>query len=111
LKVCSVGSNGYRLNVTTGTISALSGIGNDSARLQFTAAIQPGNSGGPLLDRSGATVGVVTSSLSHVAALDIGGFVRQGINFAIRKEMAIAFLEIHGVSVEVMEEPGEIYSF
>jgi S1-C subfamily serine protease len=96
---------GTGLNVTTGTISALSGIGNDSARLQFTAAIQPGNSGGPLLDRSGAMVGVVTSSLSDVAALEIGGFVPQGINFAIRKEMAIAFLEIHGVSVEVMEEP------
>jgi S1-C subfamily serine protease len=96
---------GTGLNVTTGTISALSGMGNDSARLQFTAAIQPGNSGGPLLDRAGAMVGVVTSSLSDVAALEIAGFVPQGINFAIRKEMAIAFLEIHGVSVEMMEEP------
>jgi S1-C subfamily serine protease len=95
---------GDGLNVTTGTISALSGINNDSTRLQFTAAIQPGNSGGALVDRTGAVVGVVTSKLSDLAALQGGGFVPQGVNFAIRKEIAIAFLETQGVSLEAMEE-------
>src|SRR5262249_21842283 len=68
---------GDGLNVTTGTISALSGIKNDSTRLQFTAAIQPGNSGGALVDRTGAVVGVVSSKLSDLAALGGGGFVPQ----------------------------------
>jgi S1-C subfamily serine protease len=95
---------GDGLNVTTGTISALSGIKNDSTRLQFTAAIQPGNSGGALVDRTGAVVGVVSSKLSDLAALEGGGFVPQGVNFAIRKEIAIAFLETRGVSLEPMEE-------
>jgi S1-C subfamily serine protease len=95
---------GDGLNVTTGTISALSGLGNDSTQLQFTAAIQPGNSGGPLVDRTGAVVGVITSKLSDVAALKAGGFVPQGLNFAIRKEIAIAFLETQGVSLEPKEE-------
>lgn len=99
---------GAGLNATTGTVSALSGIGNDSARLQFTAAVQPGNSGGPLLDRSGAMVGIITSSLDDAAALVIGGFLPQGVNFAIRKEVATAFLEIHGVPLEMMEEPGHM---
>jgi serine protease Do len=68
---------GDGLNVTTGTISALSGLGNDSTQLQFTAAIQPGNSGGALVDRTGALVGVVASKLSDMAALKGGGFVPQ----------------------------------
>jgi S1-C subfamily serine protease len=94
---------GDGLNVTTGTISALSGIGNDSTQLQFTAPIQPGNSGGALVDLTGALVGVVASKFSDTAALKQGGFVPQGVNFAIRKEIAIAFLETQGLSVEAME--------
>ena len=51
------------MNLTTGTISALAGIGEDTRMIQFTAPIQPGNSGGPLLDQSGHVVGIVTSKL------------------------------------------------
>jgi S1-C subfamily serine protease len=94
---------GDGLNVTTGNISALSGIGNDSTKLQFTAAIQPGSSGGALVDRTGAIVGVIVGKFSDVAALKGGGFVPQGVNFAIRKDIAIAFLETQGVSLEPME--------
>jgi S1-C subfamily serine protease len=95
---------GDGLNVTTGTISALSGLGNDSTRLQFTAPIQPGNSGGALVDRTGALVGIVASKLSDAEALKGGGFVPQGVNFAIRKEIAIAFLQAHGVALEPSED-------
>jgi S1-C subfamily serine protease len=99
---------GDGLNVTTGTISALSGLGNDSTRLQFTAAIQPGNSGGALVDRAGALVGVVTSKFSDTAALKIAGFVPQGVNFAIRKEIAAAFLESQGISLEPIGEAADM---
>ena len=51
-------------NVTTGTVSALAGIRNDTRFLQVTAPVQPGNSGGPLLDQSGNIVGVVESKLN-----------------------------------------------
>jgi hypothetical protein len=86
------------------TIRQFSGLGNDSTQLQFTAAIQPGNSGGALVDRGGALVGVVASKLSDTVALKGGGFVSQGVNFAIRKEIAIAFLQAHGVSLEPSED-------
>jgi S1-C subfamily serine protease len=95
---------GDGLNVTTGTISALSGLGNDSTQVQFTAAIQPGNSGGALVDRTGALVGIVASKLSDAEALKGGGFAPQGVNFAIRKEIAIAFLQAHGVALEPSED-------
>jgi S1-C subfamily serine protease len=98
---------GDGLNVTTGTISALSGVGNDSTLLQFTAAIQPGNSGGPLVDRAGAIVGVVASKFSDTIALKVAKFVPQGVNFAIRREVASAFLESQGISLESMD--GDTY--
>jgi S1-C subfamily serine protease len=39
--------------VTTGIVSSLSGLQNDSRFLQISAAVQPGNSGGPLFDTTG----------------------------------------------------------
>jgi S1-C subfamily serine protease len=44
--------------VTTGIVSSLSGVLNDTRFLQISAAVQPGNSGGPLLASSGDVVGV-----------------------------------------------------
>ena len=38
--------------VTTGIISSLAGLFNDTRFLQISAPVQPGNSGGPLLDTS-----------------------------------------------------------
>jgi hypothetical protein len=56
------------------------------------------------VDRTGALVGVVVSKFSDTTALQHGGFVPQGINFAIRKEIAIAFLDTQGVALEPMED-------
>src|ERR1700728_2671273 len=50
--------------VTTGIVSSLSGILNDTRFLQISAPVQPGNSGGPLLDMSGHVVGVVSAKLN-----------------------------------------------
>lgn len=36
------------INVTTGTVSAIAGLNNDTRMIQFTAPVQAGNSGGPL---------------------------------------------------------------
>ena len=42
--------------VTTGTISALAGLGNDRRNIQISAPVQPGNSGGPLVSEHGSIV-------------------------------------------------------
>src|SRR5262249_6859258 len=46
-------SNILSPNFTSGNIAALSGPKGDTRFLQTSAPIQPGNSGGPLLDMSG----------------------------------------------------------
>jgi S1-C subfamily serine protease len=50
--------------VTTGIVSSLSGLLNDTRYLQISAAVQPGNSGGPLLDSGGNVVGMVSAKLN-----------------------------------------------
>jgi hypothetical protein len=84
--LASVLQNG--LNVTRGNVSAMAGIGGDRSLIQITAPVQPGNSGGPLLDMGANVIGVV------VAKLDA-----ENVNFAIQQSVARAFLESNGVRV------------
>ena len=85
-------------NVTMGNVSALAGLGDDAKLLQFTAPVQPGNSGGPLLDGAGNVIGVVVSKLNAVRAADLTGDIPQNVNFAIKVALVRTFLDIHGVS-------------
>jgi S1-C subfamily serine protease len=92
---------GSGLKVTTGNVSALTGVANNnSGELQFTAPIQPGSSGGPLLDSSGLVIGIVSSKLSEAAMIRAAGSLPQNINFAIRSQAIDAFLASNGVERE-----------
>lgn len=85
------------LNVTRGSVSSTKGLMGDSITMQISAPIQPGNSGGPVLDATGSIVGVVVSKLDALAVADIVGDIPQNINFAIRGEIAKLFLYQNGV--------------
>ena len=85
------------LNVTSGNVSALAGPGDDAKRLQITAPVQQGNSGGPLLDGAGNVIGVVASTLSATHAAGMTGATPQNVNFAIKGAVVRSFLDIHGV--------------
>ena len=85
------------MNVTSGTISAMSGLGGDTRFFQMTAPIQPGNSGGPLIDRNGMVVGVVVSKLDVVKVLRETGDVPQNVNFALSLGTLRSFLDANGI--------------
>lgn len=86
------------LNVTTGVVSGLAGLERDADVFQFSAPLQSGNSGGPVLDQSGRVIGVATYSLDEWAELDRTGSLPQNINFAIRTDVIVRFLERSGVT-------------
>jgi S1-C subfamily serine protease len=74
---------GLTHSLTAGVVSATdrsipTGRGELSGLIQFDAAVNPGNSGGPLLNRAGQVVGIVTA-LANPANQDF--FV--GIGFAV----------------------------
>ena len=68
--------------------------------LQVTVPVQPGNSGGPLLDAAGNIVGVVTSKLNALAVALVTGDVPQNVNFAIKDSVVRTFLESNGIAFE-----------
>ena len=55
---------GLDAKVTKGIISSLTGIGGDKDLYQMDAAIQPGNSGGPVADETGNIVGATVSQVN-----------------------------------------------
>ncbi len=86
------------VNFTNGMISSVAGMNNDSTNFQMTAPVQPGNSGGPVLDQSGNLLGVVVARMSDVAAMNATNTVPQNVNFGIKSEVTTSFLRINGVT-------------
>lgn len=61
---------GDEIKLTTGIISSRTGFQGDVALYQISAPIQPGNSGGPLFDKKGNVIGIV--SAKHSGAENVG---------------------------------------
>ena len=86
-------------NFTSGNITANAGLNDDGTKLQFSAPIQPGNSGGALLDRSGNIIGVVVATVDALKFAGATNRLPQNINFAIKASVAVHFLQSHAVMV------------
>lgn len=85
-------------NFTRGTVTATAGLNDDSRHLQISAPVQPGNSGGPLLDESGNVVGVIVAKLNALKVAIVTADIPQNINFAIKASIAQSFLESNNVT-------------
>ena len=94
--------------VTTGIVSSLSGTMNDTRMLQISAAVQPGNSGGPLLDTNGLIVGIVAAKLDAFRVLRATGNIPENINFAIKTGAIRDFLDNSVVAYETTSPGGEL---
>jgi hypothetical protein len=87
----------HGVKVTTGNISSLAGMNDDTRMVQVTAPIQPGNSGGPVLDDGGNVIGVVRSTLGTMATAVETGKIPQNMNFAIKASIARVFLDSNNI--------------
>ena len=85
------------VNFTNGLVSSVAGMDNDTTEFQMTAAVQPGNSGGPVLDAAGKLLGVTVARMNDVAVLVATASVPQSVNFGIKGEVAASFLRVNGV--------------
>lgn len=75
---------GTSIKLTRGIISSLKGIKDDARHFQIDAAVQPGNSGGPLLNKDGELAGIVVARLGDAAAIRATGAIPQNVNYAIK---------------------------
>jgi S1-C subfamily serine protease len=82
---------GNDLKYTSGIISSLKGMYDDTTQIQIDAALNPGNSGGPIVDKiSGELVAVAVSVAARRDVLE-------GINFGIKVSQVKDFLYANGV--------------
>jgi S1-C subfamily serine protease len=84
-------------NVSTGVLSATTGLGNDIRFVQISAPVQPGNSGGPVFDTSGHVIGVVVAKLDALRVAQFTGDFPQNVNFAVHWSEVRALLDEQGV--------------
>jgi S1-C subfamily serine protease len=94
------GSLSQEGNLTTGNVSALAGLRDDPQYLQMTAPVQPGNSGGPLLDEAGHVIGVITAKLDAVSIARRTGDIPQNVNFAVKAGVLEDFLQRNRVAYD-----------
>jgi S1-C subfamily serine protease len=84
--------------LTRGEVNGMNGLRNNPSHYQISAEVQPGNSGGPLLDMQGHIVGVVVSKLHAQNIAKQTGDIPQNVNFAIKGSAAQVFLRRAGVA-------------
>jgi hypothetical protein len=83
---------GRESKVTTGIVSSISGLGGEPNSFQISVPIQPGNSGGPLVDMTGAAVGLTTAKLSGTAMLQRGGSLPENVNYAVKSNYLLELI-------------------
>ena len=80
------------IKVTKGIVSSTTGIKDDSGQFQLDAAVQPGNSGGPIYDKYGNIVGVVVAQLNKFKMAKAIGSLPENVNFGIKASTVKQFL-------------------
>ena len=98
------GMQGFAPKLTKGEIGSFSGIQDDARYFQISVPVQPGNSGGALVDEHGNVVGVVSAKLSAGVALATSGALPENVNYAVKSSFLLSFLEsVPAVSAKLKE--------
>ena len=92
--------------LTRGELNGMNGLGDDPRQYQISAEVQPGNSGGPLLDMHGRVVGVIVAKLNAEAVAKRTGDIAQNVNFAIKGEHVMNFMRRAGLEPRLSESRG-----
>jgi TPR repeat protein len=89
----NIGLQGFAPKFARGEIGSLSGLEDDARYFQISVPVQPGNSGGPLVDDRGNVVGVVSGKLNPKATLFTSGSLPENVNYAVKSSFLLGFLE------------------
>jgi len=88
-----IGLQGFAPKLAKEEIASLSGAGDDPRYFQISVPVQPGNSGGALVDERGNVIGIVSAKLDAGAALAASGALPENVNYAVKSSFLLSFLE------------------
>lgn len=88
-----VSSMGTEIKFTEGSISSSSGYHGDKSMYQISAAVQPGNSGGPVFNGDGAVIGIVCGKHSDA----------ENANYAIKISYLYSLLNSSKLGIEITD--------
>jgi len=100
---------GLGAKYTNGVINSLTGIADDPKYFQISVPVQPGNSGGPLVDSQGRVIGIIVSRLDDIQTLLATGALPQNVNYALKSSFVLALLEsVSQIASSMKEGPTKV---
>ena len=81
------------VKITRGIVSSLSGLDNNIGQIQIDAALQPGNSGGPVLNENGELVGIASAGLNKLLMAKEAKYIPENVNFAVASPIIVNILK------------------
>jgi TPR repeat protein len=101
----NINMQGFSPKLSKGEVASLSGATDDPRYFQISVPVQPGNSGGALVDERGNVVGVVSAKLDAASALAMSGALPENVNYAVKSSFLLGFLESVPDAASEMKEP------
>lgn len=112
-----VATLGLTPKITAGIVNSTAGLRDDPNSFQFSAEVQRGNSGGPLIGPGGTVVGVVRSKLDALRFSQTTNDLPQNVNFATKTSPLLKLLRdvpglpsTRAVDAELPLKPTRLYS-
>ena len=97
----STASISRTIKCTKVIVSSVSGLNHNFSNIQIDAALQPGNSGGPIVNADGNAVAVAVAGLNVKFFLKRYGAVPQGTNFGVKGAVAESLMQ--SLDIEAVE--------
>ena len=91
---------------TDGIVNSALGFGDDPRTFQISAALQAGNSGGPVFDMSGQVVGIALAKLNAVEVFKWSGDLPENVGYAVKVPYLQSLLSAgpqDGAKIEVLK--------
>jgi len=101
----NIGLQGFAPKFARGEIASLSGASDDARYFQISVPLQPGNSGGALVDEHGNVIGIVSAKLDAAIALAASGVLPENVNYAVKSSFLLSFLESEPAVINNLKTP------